>query len=435
MKDINVLEERDPFTFSLSEMMNGNSNQIIAYKDKLYFYELDQNEDDETVPTLYVSDGTEEGTEAVETGINSDLPTTTMISYIIEYDGKTYFPAGGQVCKKGEDDTIDVNGTEVEIKGNVTCETDTALFVLEYGKEAVQFADFNSSIDIGQQHDTKMTVNNGLLYFQTTDGGLYRTDGTQEGTFALNINGAYFTPRTDEKLIFFCAEVGDSRLKSICETDGTINGTMVIASSGSEVGSSKGLTPFSDKILFHNRRKRQGVVTPTTYDPSKEKVKQQVYTLEVKGKADLDTSDIDSYYVIYEDVAFFKATDQEGNETLGSELYATNGISKGTALVSDINRGKEGSDIRGLSLLGDSLYVMAYTDDSGYDIYRVEPCPEEGCATYPPTPSPILPKEEETEEDDMPWVDDGGAKSSASFALVSSFYVTVVMFVSVVFWG
>lgn len=388
--------------------------QIVNYKDQLYYYEFD----DKRNPTLYISDGTEEGSVPVNS-TNSPLPESTIISYITEFDGKTYFPAEGDVCKT--------------FNGTTTCGPDTALFVLEDGGEATQFANLSSSILT--HHDgteVKMKVYNDLLYFQTTEGGMYRSDGTPEGTFALPVDGSHYTAGPDS-LLFTCAEIGEKHEKSICQTDGTVEGTFFIANVSSSNGFEKGLTPIGDKILFHNRKKRNDVIKPHVIDPTEEEEKKRVYILD-----DLDTTDEYSTFVMYKDVAFFKAEDEDN--ALGSELYATDGTKDGTVLVKDVNVGSIGSNIRSLEVFGDDLYFIAYTNDSGNDIWKVTPCPETGCPTPSPTPVANSPVESPTfagtvsadgtsqEIDNTPWSGeenglDGATVSNPNSAVkVSSFH-------------
>ena len=99
MKDINSVASNGD---SLSEITK-TSPQIVVYNDKLYLYEIDDT-GSKPKEQLYVSDGTVSGTSQVETGLNSMLPTSTTITYITEFNDKTFFPADGerQICETVE---------------------------------------------------------------------------------------------------------------------------------------------------------------------------------------------------------------------------------------------------------------------------------------------------------------------------------------------
>ena len=365
---------------SLSEITK-TSPQIVVYNDKLYFYEIDDT-GSKPKAQLYLSDGTVSGTDQVETGLNSMLPLSTTITYITEFNDKTFFPANGEreVCE-----TVD-QGT---VNETTTCDTVTGkvLFVLEEGSsQARQFIELPTFLDT-EDDSSKIMVHDGLLYFQTKDGGMYRTDGTEEGTFALPVDGGTFTPTTDDgPLLFTCAEKGNNHLKSICQTDGTINGTSFVVNVSSSTGFEKGLTVLGDKILFNNRKKRKDVeVKPYVYDQDPTIVK-EAKRLNVLG--DLDTFEDDhSTYVIHKDAAFFTANDTT-TPLEGIQLYMTNGKAPHylavPVLVKDVNLASEGSDVRALGLLDDSLYFIAYTPETGSNIWKVVPCPEEEGCPLPP---------------------------------------------------
>ena len=119
MNDINIgtYSSIDTTLFSSSGIP-----QIVTFKERVYFparYNFDRS------VGLYVSDGTDEGTQLVEEGVNSPLPSSTVVSYITEYDVKAYFPADGEVCHSTDDI-------------QTSCQPGKALFVLEDGLPARQ---------------------------------------------------------------------------------------------------------------------------------------------------------------------------------------------------------------------------------------------------------------------------------------------------------
>ena len=73
---------------------------------------------------------------------------------------------------------------------------------------------------------------------------------------------------------------------------------------------------------------------------------------------------------------FFVAEDS----TIGTELFVTDGTASGTKVVKDINLGSESSFPQSLKNINGTLFFSAYTNQIGYEPYRVvvDSCPTDG---------------------------------------------------------
>ena len=165
---------------------------------------------------IYVTDGTAEGTEQLEMGVNSALPPTTMLSYITELNGMMYFAAEGQVCRQ---------------LAYEFCSEGRSLFVTEGTDESThQPLTLESELVSTPSNFKEVVVHNGTLYFETEE-GLYSSDGTDNSTTLLLANSQGYGFESMGEHLYFLNN--DNYYDwSFWKTDGTVEGTSVVTGIG-----------------------------------------------------------------------------------------------------------------------------------------------------------------------------------------------------------
>ena len=179
----------------------------------------------------------------------------------------------------------------------------------------------------------KVDVNN-LVFFETHDRGLWRTDGTEAGTFQLAGTQSASFRQAVGNLLYFSIRKFDN-VAELWRSDGTIAGTYAIRT-------------------FHGQ--------------------QQPYY---------------NYTTAIGNVLYFIADDG----TSGNEVWRTDGTAAGTYQVADLNsqddllNGPYEADIRTLGAWDNNLYISAYDNTGNWALYKCNGAP--GNATKLANTNPI----------------------------------------------
>lgn len=207
---------------------------------------------------------------------------------------------------------------------------------------------------------------NDLLFFvmSTNDHGteLWVTDGTKTGTHEFNINkqedawfggelGAFSSIYAenfavlDEKLYFLATDgVNDTQL---WRSDGTESGTFAVSDSSPSNSWNAYLTPFNGNLLF------------MWYDPSDSET---VKLLSMDGQSEnisLVKNVGGGRLTEFNNKVYFNGNSFDG---AGWELWITDGTSAGTNMVSDINQGAGSSSPQQFTISDNYLWFMAEND-------------------------------------------------------------------------
>jgi len=245
---------------------------------------------------LWESDGTGVGTKGVAQISTSSNNTITNNNFITTFDGKLYF--------FGYDDT---NGKELWISDG----TPTGTKLLK---------DINPGT--GDSNPANMTIFKGKIYFTANDGTneieLWMTDGTEAGTQLVKDISTSGSASPSDLVVFndqlFFASFSTSLLgREIWVSDGTEEGTNI----------------------FKN-------INSTNF-----------------------TSSSPSGFKVAESKLFFTAN----NGTNGFELWVSDGTEAGTQLVKDINPGGGNSTILHLTQVGDKVFFRADDGTNGKELW------------------------------------------------------------------
>lgn len=337
---------------------------------------------------LWKSDGTAEGTVEVKRiqVVGSELDDGQMI----EMNGECYFFArssqhGAELWKS--DGTPE--GTRL-VKDIVPGPSDS----LPYGGIA------------------EFTVLNGVLYFSareesTLGDGLWRTDGTEEGTYLVKSNGQNFAPQdliTVGDTIFFAdgntlwssdgTTAGTVVLKQFHQnapsaftglnghlifragtlginevygwelwtSDGTPEGTVILKDIKPGAGDSRAneLTVIGDILYFVAEASSQTGIELWRSDGTESGT---YMVTDINPQTWPNPHSNPSYLVTYGGRLFFQADDL----IHGRELWTSDGTEAGTTLFKDLIPGPEHSNPVGLWVLGDHLYFRRRMPDGVYE--------------------------------------------------------------------
>jgi ELWxxDGT repeat protein len=316
---------------------------------------------------LWKSDGTTEGTQMVEDivpGVDGIYPRQNMpMGYLpfnlTDVNGTLFFQAedlahGAELWKS--DGTAE--GTQLVrdlVPGNMSAEyyylTDlngTLLFVARTGQlayglwrsdgtgEGTQLVrDFSYAEPLGPSPPVRyyppisgLTVVNNLVYFQVggsgegNEAGLWRSDGTPEGTFRLTDAAGAFVEFNDR--LYFMVPSGEGTT-AIWQSDGTPEGTVPLFDvNAGDIGM---LTPAGGLLFFmsdyQSGRPSHLWRTDGTADGTR------VNKVFAAGIAASDPGTV----LEAGDMLFFAADDG----TFGTELWKSDGTDTGVMLVEDIN--------------------------------------------------------------------------------------------------
>lgn len=273
--------------------------------------------------------------------------------------------------------------------------------------------------NLANEIDQIITAGN-FIYFKFKSGkiGLYRTDGTQEGTILLkyfweignlvNVNG----------ILYFAAKTSDHQNEiELYKSDGTQEGTVLVKNIGDDFSSSpSNLTALNGMLYFsahtaNNGRElwksdgtEAGTVIVKDINPgSSSSIKEDYFkningftvfnnelyfsatdgvngmelwksdgtesgTLLIKNINDGSKNSNPTEFSIVDNTLYFQAQDLEN----GAELWKTDGTENGTKIVSDILNGPSGSNPIFMTDIGDDLYFLALTENSGFQVFKLE---------------------------------------------------------------
>lgn len=204
---------------------------------------------------------------------------------------------------------------------------------------------------------------NDLLFFvmSTNDHGteLWVTDGTETGTHEFNINkelivwsntegGAFYNIYAenfavlDEKLYFLASD--GVNYTQLWRSDGTENGTFAVSDSSHSSTWKAYLTPFNDNLLFvwYNQSELEPVRLLSMDGQS-----ENISVVKIIGAG---------YLTEFNNKVYFNGNSFDG---AGWELWITDGTPAGTNMVSDINQGAGSSSPQQFTISDNYLWFMA----------------------------------------------------------------------------
>ncbi len=207
---------------------------------------------------------------------------------------------------------------------------------------------------------------------------LWRSDGTETGTFLLNGiylpdsyssfahigNTLYFTGRKSS--LTRSGEEGEELFKS----DGSVAGTVMVKDiySGPNSSRPRNITAFGNKILFFAIDDTTANTWQLFVSDGSEAGTKKVKDINTNGNA-LDSFRYAHYAVLNGYVYFF------ANDGIhGIELWKSNATEAGTVMVKDINPGSNnsnnGNDGAILYTLGNAVYFIANDGTHGSELYK-----------------------------------------------------------------
>lgn len=353
-------------TYLVKDVNPGNESSnpagITVLNGNLYF-----NATDTTYGTeIWKSDGTTAGTALLKDIYpgsywdNINYPIPTQIFYnsnperIVNYNGALYFTA-----------TDSAHGRELW-KTDGTPQGTVLLKDIIPG--------ISGSLDFGSAH---LTVINGLMYFEASDGPegieLWKSDGTAAGTVMVkDINlyggasgsGPGFLTAINEN-VFFTANDGRSNLgRELWKSDGTPGGTQMVKDiiPGPGSASIQSLTTFYDKLMFtadDGVHGRELWISDGT----------DAGTFMLK---DINPGSGSSLFtnvpmLALTDTAFYFTADDGVH---GIELWKTDGTPAGTVLVKDIRPGSLNAGITSMIVSGGLVYFNASDGVNGSELWK-----------------------------------------------------------------
>lgn len=203
-----------------------------------------------------------------------------------------------------------------------------------------------------QSYPNNSTDVNGTLFFVSGGGdlgGLWKSDGTEEGTGRLTGVSAQHLTNVNGTLFFHGGDLVDGA--ELWKSDGTPEGTMLVKDVTPGAASTvdmNHLTNFNGTLLFSARN---GLWRSDGTDD---------------GTSRVANVDVDSPVVVVDDMAYFV-----GWGSSGRELWRSDGTSEGTYIVKDIGPGSTNTArIDGLTLANGLLYFAARDGVNGYQLWR-----------------------------------------------------------------
>lgn len=231
---------------------------------------------------------------------------------------------------------------------------------------------FSQSLELVSENYSSiddLTSFNGLLFFSAHQGDyndqLYRSDGTEEGTFMLKevtSNSWSWTGSMPNNMIvannkmFFVQKDSTNLGRKLWVTDGTSEGTFIIKN-----------TPIYDKIVFNDQLYFVSNSIDYGFELWKSDGSEQG-TIMVKDINNGSNGSNPSNFMILNNELFFFAADCEH----GREFWRTNGTDSGTVMIKDINVGIGNSDTDVISSYiewEDNLYFSANDGIHGAELW------------------------------------------------------------------
>lgn len=390
---------------TLTLQPNIHNNIMYNFNNKLYFTASSETNGSE----LWKSDGTSSGTvmlKDIDVGAGSSDP-----KFYIEMNGKLYFVADDKLHGR---ELWKSDGTALNTQ--LACDTNTAQngsfpenFV-SIGKTMYFMADDSvhgrelwksdgttngtvmvADITPGSQGSElkNLYATDSLLYFTSTSSSLlrvsspnylWRSDGTQEGTYMLNGIALYDDyPHFAHigNTVYFAGEKtslarGGGDGEELFKSDGTITGTVMIKDiyPGSNSSNPRNIYTLGNKILFFAK-------DDTTNNQWSLFVSDGSEAGTIKVKDVHPYTGIGSYfsfryanYATLNAYMYFFANAEDGD---GIELYKSNGTPSGTVKVKNINAtdsSNDGNEGATLLTLGNAVYFIAEDDLNGSALWK-----------------------------------------------------------------
>ncbi len=318
-------------------------NDYTVWNGHIYFTAVD----DEFGAEIFKSDGTTEGTELLK-DINPGLADS---------EAQHYYPVGDYLLFTAEtaDEGIELWRTDGTEEGTLIVK------------------DANPGTGNGVYKDGSYSGNlfkiwNDVLYYTGADTDsnyeLWRTDGTEEGTYLVK-NIGYDAPTSS----FFTgsfpgeyAELNDELIftshDGLWKTDGTEEGTVLIKDEdpndifGFDPAA---LTAMGDfVIMIHNGELWRSEGTDDTTVPY------------APYNSPGTLNDFSPLFITMNGLAYYPASDGEN----GGELFVTDGTAAGTYMVKDATPGEEGYPPQNKFVMNDILYYKYDDEVHGHELWR-----------------------------------------------------------------
>ncbi len=316
---------------------DGGFRYPISFQGKVYFVA-----DDGSGSELWTSDGSEEGTKIVK---DIGLSKNSGVGHLFNAEDYILFTAY---------DTI--HGQELWRSDG----TESGTYLLK---------DINSGLS-SSIHVPEFTLNRkNEVFFHANDGihgkELWKTDGTADSTVMVadivvgsNSSLAYYLTEVDGDIYFTARDAWHS--KWLYKTDGTSSGTVPIKLINSIYVN--GLFVVVDSLLYFDGRTTDNHHHLWRSDGSKEGTFPLIdYMGQLGYKGQLRMKGDYLYFVNYSD-------------SLGLELWRSNGYLKGTHAITDVFEGVSGSDISSFILMDDYILLAASDGNANRELWRYDVC-------------------------------------------------------------
>ena len=351
--------------------VNGsNPSNLTEFNGKLYF----SADDGENGSELWVSDGTEAGTELLVDirPSDSNYGYSSYPGGFTEFNGKLYFSADD-----GE------NGSELWVSDGTADGTE---LLVDLRPGSSDYSDFGYGSYAGN-----FTEFNGKLYFTANDGENgnepWVSDGTAEGTellvdlrpgksdYGYNYSSyaENFTVFNDK--LYFTADDSENG-RELWVSDGTAKGTQLLVdvNPGRSYSSSPyssfpyELTEFNDKLYFTADDGENGRELWVS-DGTAEGTELLVDIRPGSSDYDYNYSSRAENFTEFNGKLYFSANDGEN----GRELWVSDGTAEGTELLVDIRPESSdygySSDPDGFTVFNDKLYFSANDGKNGNELW------------------------------------------------------------------
>lgn len=383
----------DTGTYMVKNIAPGNASgyprNITVFNNKIYFAAFNQGHGYE----LYQSDGTAPGTsllKGVNAGISdvSDLTAANDKLYFVTYQSelwKTDGTTNGTVLIKNLyklnafnlQQLVSVNdnvfftasdyshGTELWRSDGMAAGT---YMVKDINPDSSQF-DYNGPMNL--------TSYNGKLYFSAYDGHartLWKSDGTLEGTKNVIHNDIQVMPNPSISLgddkpyaiakgaLYFAGYTASTGIDLYKYNFNTASMALVKTISSSKTNASffnESIRSMNDSIYF---------LIPNAANTG--------YDLWKSGGASTSTKIIRSFTGIVNRYNFYAAGKMLyfsiSSTENGNEPWISDGTSKGTQLLKDINNGVSSSNPSGFTLCNAKIYFSAYSPAGGIELWKTD---------------------------------------------------------------
>ncbi|MDH7447415.1 ELWxxDGT repeat protein [Aquimarina sp. 2201CG14-23] len=303
---------------------------LTVYNGKLYF---SANDSSENGTELWVTDGTETGTQLVK-NINPNIYGSGYPLDITVFNNKLYFRA--------------FDGIQTELWESDGTEAGTKL-----------------AVDIfpgGDSYPFGFIVFNSKLYFTANNGSsgreLFESDGTSSGTkLVADINPGNSGSNPEDYIIFqnklFFNAYNPSTGVELWESDGTETGTQLVKDiySGTNDGNPQNFLVFNNQLFFSAKDAFGGSqlwVSDGT----------ETGTNQLLKIGESSTASNARYFIDYNNEVYFRARDG----IHGTELWKSDGTEDGTVMVMDNNPGSGSGADNMLGVINGKLY---YEGDDG----------------------------------------------------------------------